>query len=283
MKSNSLYYYGLALMIIAAAMLPDAAEAQLQRERVELDEPMEDIFWATTNIGTSTVRNLSAGSLNSSILHTFGLVRGGINKFYGLDDGANTRLGLEYGFTDRFSLGIGRMTFNKVVDIRSKYNILRQTPSDSTPLELAVKLSTGISTFSGMEFSDRLNYFASVMVARKFDALSLQLSPMLSHFNTVGAGEQNQLFGLGLAAAYELNDRFALSAEYLPVLSERNPGTHDAMSVALNIDTGGHVFQVFFTSSQWHNEPYIMARNSHRLWDGDFRFGFNIHRAFSLR
>jgi hypothetical protein len=283
MKSTLLYYSGLTLIMAVSAFLPDAAEAQLPRERVELDEPMEDIFWATTNIGISTVRNLSAGSLNSSVLHTFGLVNGGIRKFYGLDEGANTRLGLEYGFTDRFSLGIGRMTFDKVVDFRGKYNILRQTPTDSTPLELAVKLSSGISTFSGMEFSDRLSYFASVMIARKFDTLTLQLSPMLSHFNTVGSDEQNQLFGLGIAVAYELNDRFALSAEYLPVLSERNPGTHNTMAVALNIDTGGHVFQIFFSSSQLHNEQYIMARNEHRLWEGDFRFGFNIHRAFGLR
>ena len=283
MKSYLSYYLVLVLIMLASAVLPDTAEAQLPRERVELDEPMPDIFWATTNIGASTVRNLSAGSLNSSVLHTFGLVNGGIRQFYGLDVGANTRLGLKYGFTDRFSLGIGRMTFDKVVDVRGKYNILRQTPTDSTPLELAVKLSSGISTLSGMEFSDRLNYFASVMIARKFDVFTLQLSPMLSHFNTVGPGEQNQLFGLGIAAAYELNDRFAFSAEYLPVLSERNPGTHDAMSVALNIDTGGHVFQIFFSSSQWHNEQYIMARNRHRLWEGYFRFGFNIHRAFGLR
>ena len=60
------------------------------------------------------------------------------------------------------------------------------------------------------------------------------------------------------------------------MLGDRNPGTSDAMGIALNIDTGGHIFQIFFTSSQWHNEAYILANNRHRFWEGEFRFGFNV-------
>ncbi len=283
MKIKPTYFTIFTLITLILFFLADTAKAQLQRERVELDEPVADIFWAPTNIGISTVRNLSKYSLNSSVLHTFGLVRRGPDQFFGLDDGANTRLGLEYGFGDTFSAGIGRMTFRKIVDLRAKSNILRQTTTGSTPLDLAVKASAGISTLSGMEFSDRISYFISVMTARKFNKLSLQLSPMFAHFNLVSANQQHRLFGLGIVAAYELNDRFALSAEYLPVLSKRNPGTYDLMAIALNIDSGGHIFQIFFTSSQWHNEAFIMAHNEHRFLDGNFRFGFNVNRIFGLR
>ncbi|MEX0890473.1 MAG: DUF5777 family beta-barrel protein, partial [Balneolaceae bacterium] len=241
--------------------------------------------WSGTNIGISTVGNPSANNLNSSVLHSFGLVNGGVDRFWGLDDGANTRLGLEYGITDRASVGIGRMTFRNVVDLRGKYNILRQTSTGSTPVELAVKVSAGAITLDGLgwSFSERLSYFASLMVARKFNRFSLQFSPMMAHFNRAWiAEEQKQLFGLGMLVNIELNERFSLSAEYLPVIGERNPGTADAMGIALNIDTGGHIFSVFFTSSQWHNEQYIMAYNSERFWEGDFRFGFNINRTFGL-
>lgn len=265
-------------------LLQETADAQLARERVQADPLVENLFWANTNIGIGTVRNLHSKNLNTTILHTFGLVNGGIQQFFGLDDGANTRLGLDYGFSNRFSAGIGRMTFNKIVDIRAKYNITRQTESGSTPVDLAVKPSVGINTTSGsgLEFSDRLSYFISVMAARKFDRFSLQLTPMLAHFNKVAPGNPNQLFGLGLLSNFELNDRFAISAEYLPVIGNRHTGTHDAMAVALNIDTGGHVFQIFFASSQWHNEQFIMANNRDRFWEGDFRFGFNINRVFGL-
>jgi hypothetical protein len=273
------------LILFSSLIFPDHADAQLQRERVITDAPIDNIFWSGTNIGLSTVTNVSAKNLNTSVLHTFGLTRGGIDRFWGLDDGANTRLGLEYGITDNASIGIGRMTFRNVVDIRGKYNIIRQTRTDATPVDVAVKVSTGIITLTGIErdFSERLSYFGSLMVARKFNRFSLQLSPMMAHFNqTWSDSEQNQLYGLGILANFEINERFALSTEYLPVLGERNPGTSDAMAIALNIDTGGHIFSIFLTGSQWHNEQYILANNRDRFWEGDFRFGFNINRVFGL-
>ena len=279
----------LSVMAMAVAglltcLIPAPSEAQLPRERAVQDRPIADVFWAPTNIGLSTVYNLSARNLNTSVTHTFGLVGGGIDRFFGMDDGANTRLGVEYGLSDRLSAGIGRMTFHKVVDVRGKYNMLRQTSSGSMPVDLAVKASAGMTTLTGMEgdFSDRLTYFASVMIARKMGGFSVQLSPMAAHFNTITGLNKNTLYGLGILAAYELSSRVALSGEYLPVIGERNPGTADALALALNIDTGGHVFQVFLTSSQWHNEQYIMAGNTDRFWEGDFRLGFNIHRVFGL-
>lgn len=270
--------------LIAVLLISATAHAQLPRERAQTDGPVESTFWATTNIGISTVQNVDKHNLESSVVHTFGLVRGGIDTFYGLDDGANTKIGLDYGISERLSVGISRMTFNKVVDLRGKYNILRQTQSGSVPINLAIKSSLGISTLSGLglEFNERLSYFTSVMLARKFDRLSLQLTPMIAHFNNPAAGNPNQLFGLGTLINYKLNKRFALSAEYLPVIGERNAFSQDAMAVALNINTGGHVFQLFLTSSQWHNEQYIMANNRDEFWKGDVRFGFNIHRVFGL-
>lgn len=284
MKIPSILKTVFLLSFLLTTLLPQNADAQLPRERAVQDREVNDVFWATTNVGISTVKNLSANNLNSSVAHIFGLVDGGIDRFYGLDDGANTRLGLDYGINDRLSLGIGRMTFNKLVDIRGKYNILRQTVTGSMPIDVAGKVSVGISTVSGigLEFSDRVSYFTSIMLARKFNRLSVQLSPMMAHFNTTSGANPSQLFGLGILSNYELTDRLALSAEYLPVLGERNQESSDALAIALNIDTGGHVFQVFLSSSQWHNEQFIMANNNDRFWEGDFRFGFNIHRVFGL-
>lgn len=272
--------YSLFIIIL----FPTLVFAQLARERTVKDPEVEKTFYSTTNIGISTVDNVDKNNLKSSVKHTFGLVSSGVDQFFGLDDGANTKISLDYGISDRLSVGIGRMTFNKVVDIRSKFNILNQTESGSTPVSIALKGSLGITTLSGLNysFSDRLSYFSSIMVARKFDALSLQLSPMITYFNRPFSGNEQTLAGLGLSGSYELKDHFALSAEYLPIISNRNPGTQDAFAIGLNIDTGGHVFQLFLSSAQWHNEAFIMANNRDSFWDGDFRFGFNIHRIFGL-
>jgi len=278
----------LALKILAAVFLfslaPEVSDAQLKRERSVTSVLAEPAFSATKNIGISTIINPSGGDLHYSILHTFGLVDGGIDRFYGLDDGANTRLGLIYGVTDRFSIGVGRMTFRKVVDISAKVNLMQQTKDAGRPVSIALKGATGISTLSGqgLDFNERLSYFTSVMFARKFNTVGIQLTPMYSYFNRVLGEDEQHLFGLGVLLQVDLNERLNLSWEYLPVLGNRNPGTDDAMALSLNIDTGGHVFQIFFASSQWHNEQYIMANNSDRFWEGDFRFGFNIHRVFGL-
>lgn len=278
----------LALKILAAVFLfslaPEVSDAQLKRERSVTSVLAEPAFSATKNIGISTIINPSGGDLHYSILHTFGLVDGGIDRFYGLDDGANTRLGLIYGVTDRFSIGVGRMTFRKVVDISAKVNLMQQTKDTGRPMSIAMKGATGISTVSGqgLDFNERLSYFTSVMFARKFNTVGIQLTPMYSYFNRVLGEDEQHLFGLGVLLQVDLNERLNLSWEYLPVLGNRNPGTNDAMALSLNIDTGGHVFQIFFASSQWHNEQYIMANNSDRFWEGDFRFGFNIHRVFGL-
>ncbi|HKL14454.1 MAG TPA: DUF5777 family beta-barrel protein [Balneolaceae bacterium] len=282
--TNRLIQGSLIAIILAVLMVPEMTSAQLSRERVETNPVVDDIFWGTTNVGIGTIQSISKNNLQSTVMHTFGLVSGGADVFWGLDLGANTRLGVDYGITDKVSVGIGRMTFNKVVDVRSKVNVLRQTETGTVPLDVAIKFSTGISTLSGRgpAFSDRLSYLVSIMAAKKVDRLSFQVAPMFARFNRVSAGDQNNLFGLGFLAQYELNERFALSAEYLPVLGERNPGTENMMAVSLNINTGGHIFQIFFTSSQWHGEQYIMANNADRFWEGDFRFGFNINRVFGL-
>lgn len=282
MKTSALISAGFAACFFGISFFPQPAEAQLPRERTVTDLPVDNVFWATTNVGISTVHSINARDLNTSVAHTFGLVRRGINHLYGLDDGANTRIGLDYGVTGNFSAGLGRMTFNKVVDIRGKYHILKQTTTGSMPVSLGIKASTGISTISGLEFQDRLSYFGSLMIARKFNGFSSQLSPMLSYFNSPAGSNPNQLIGLGVLSNYVISDRYSVSAEYLPVIGNRNDGTSDAMAVALNIDTGGHVFQIFLTSSQWHNEPFIMANNRDRFWEGDLRLGFNIHRVFGL-
>lgn len=273
------------LLLYMIFVFPHPAEAQLQRERADTGNNPLTLFKAQTNIGTSTVFSIDEGNLFTTIAHTFGLLNSGIEQFFGLDAGANTRLGLDYGINDRISIGIGRMTFNKVVDLKSRIHILKQTESGGVPLHLALKISAAVNTTpdAGLERSERLSYFTSIMAARKFGDLSLQVTPMLAHFNHTVQSDPNRLFAFGLLTGYDINQRFAISAEYLPVIGQRNAGTKDAGGISLNIDTGGHLFQIYVSTSQWHNEQFILANNRDSFWDGDIRFGFNIHRVFSLK
>lgn len=286
---NSLKAFTLLIFI---SFTTSSIFAQMERQRAVQDGPVEDIFLSGSITGMSTVTALPKNNLNTMVMHNFGLVSGGLEDFYGLDLGAAVRLGIDYGVTDKLDLGIGRTGNEDVVDLRFKYVVLEQLRSDKMPIQLVLKGDLGISTMRERRFDytfkERLNYFGSIMIARKFnEKLSLQVAPMISHFNTVVKEVANEnlyhtTLGVGIGGRYKLNSRNALAFEYLPVISKRNSNTRDHMSIAYEIDTGGHVFQLFFMSGEWFTEQHLLTRTTTNVLDFDFRFGFNINRIFGL-
>jgi len=264
----------------------NVARAQLTPHLADVKHPVKGIFKAPTVILNNSVKNLYANTLNMSIYHTFGLISSGINGFYGLDTGANIRLGLDYGITDRLSVGIGRVRLGKIVDGRFKYTVLQQMQNDAKgPLSLSVSGDLGITTvqqpFSGSyTTSDRMNYMLQAMAARKFsDKLSFQVSPIFAHYNRVYPGEHNNYLGIGLDGRFKLTGHTALALEYIPVIN-KNSNTYNTVAIALNLETGGHVFQLFFTNSQSFDQQGLLRNTQNNFWAGDFRFGFNINRIF---
>ncbi|MGM0505849.1 MAG: DUF5777 family beta-barrel protein [Bacteroidota bacterium] len=275
----------LGVLLWAGCLVPtDSAYAQLQRERVEEAVAPDPPFGAMTLLGVGTVYLPDAGSLNLSVAHLFGPVQGGIDRFFGLDDGANTRIGLDWGVTDRWSLGLGRMAFENVVDLRSTWLLLRQTGERTSPVDVALKGALHVRTLPGLglSFRERLVGFSALHVARRFEKFALQVSPMVAEFGRTVPGDPTRIFGVGVLGWLPLNDRFSLGAEYLPVIGDRMAGSQDAFSIIMGIDTGGHEFQIFLSSSQWHSEPFLMARSRDSFFAGDLRIGFNIHRVFGL-
>jgi len=272
------------LPIVVLLLLNVSAIAQMERERANTVEPVEG-FSTPALMGQSTTQQLPGGNLNVTIMHSFGIAtRNTIRNFFGFDNVQNVRLGLDFGITDKWSIGIGRSSQFNVVDLRTKLAILKQQTDDAIPLSISVKGDIGVITQeNGRPFSDDISTLASAIISRKInDRISLQLSPMYGYFSRVRQGEQNNLFSVGLGSEIQLSDRYSLITEYYPVLSGRNSGTKNAFMLGLNIDTGGHVFQLFFTSTQWHLEQYVLANNRDQFWAGDFRFGFNVNRIFGL-
>ncbi|MDX1673114.1 MAG: DUF5777 family beta-barrel protein, partial [Balneolaceae bacterium] len=94
----------------------------MERERATTDQKVET-FLAPNLIGLSTVQNLQKGVLNVTIMHNFGLINDEpFKNFFGLDQGVNVRLGLDYGLTDNWSVGLARTTDGKLYHFRTKYS-----------------------------------------------------------------------------------------------------------------------------------------------------------------
>lgn len=274
-------------------LIPSDATAQLERRQVQQDRPVELTFMAPRNINLHTAEPLSKGEMHYSIMHSFGEVNNGWRNFYGIDNGANIRFSLEYAFRDDLSVWVGRSGKDKVFESGARYLILRQMESGDMPVSLAVNANIGLNSSEldifvtqPYEFHERVSFFASVLLARKESPeLSYQIAPMFAHFNRVGTEisiplNVNTYFGVGASARYKISGRLALTGQYV---FKANPDLDDNIAIGLDIETGGHVFQLFFSTTQSLTDQYVLAGAEGDFTDGGFRFGFNVNRLFRVR
>ena len=251
-------------------------------------------FKTTRIINSQSVENPAEGVLMFLIQHRFGRINTGGYEFFGLDQ-ATIRLGLEYGITKRLSAGIGRSSYNKTYDGFLKYKILRQsTGLRNMPVSMSYFVSTAITSLKwedmGVEnrtnyFSSRVSYTHQLLIARKFsNALSLQLLPTLIHKNLVPTvDDHNDIFSVGIGGRLKLTQRLSVNAEYFytPV-NQISYEFSQPLSVGLDIETGGHVFQLHFSNAQaFFEEGYITQTNG-KWTNGDIYFGFGISRVFTI-
>ncbi|MDX9948009.1 MAG: DUF5777 family beta-barrel protein [Bacteroidales bacterium] len=249
------------------------------------------IFKGTTIINGQSVELAGNNDLRFLVSHRFGAVNGGLYNFFGLDQGT-TRLGFEYGIKDRMSFIIGRSSYEKTYDGGIKLKILNQQKGPrNIPVAVAVYSAFFANTMRWEDperenlFSSRFAYSTQLLAARKFNKnLSLQISPSFVHFNLVrSADDQNNIFSLGFGGRYKLGSRFSVNGEYFWLFPGLTSDDYaNSLSLGVDIETGGHVFQLHCTNSQLMFAPGYIARSDGKWTDGNVFFGFNIYRNFSL-
>jgi hypothetical protein len=225
------------------------------------------------------------------ISHRFGFLNGGFYELFGLDQ-ATVRIGGDFGITDNLNIGIGRSTVGKTYDGFIKYRFLRQQKGERNIPFSAVFIShMGINTlkFTDPErtnyFSSRLHYTHQLLLARKFsEGFSLQLSPSLVHKNLIDSTHRtNDIFALGLGMRQKLSIRTSVNLEYFFVVPGQLPEQQEnALSIGFDIETGGHVFQLFFTNATAPFEKGFITDSFGRWLNGDVHFGFNVSRVFNF-
>jgi len=252
-------------------------------------------FKGTRVINFHSVETLSKGSLEVRIAHRFGTISGGSTNFWGLDGPASIQLRIDYAITDRLMVGLGRASDHKMVDGFLKYRILRQTIDGSMPVSLTglatINVDSEPNSLLGVDyyqyFNSRLVYMATAMVARKFNSkFSLQISPVFIHYNIVQSlTDRNDMFSLAGSARYKLTKRTALTLEYMQRITPYTVNMsqyHNVLGIGFDIETGGHVFQIFVTNGYSINEVRTIPYTMQGFSDG-MMLGFNLSRVFSTR
>lgn len=281
---------GLILALVFASIFH--SKAQLERKLENENQPVDLIFHAPRTINLLTVEPLEKKTMHFAIMHTFGTLDGGIENLYGLDNGANIQFSFEFGLSDKLSLGASRSSRDKFYNVYGRYLLLEQTQNDKVPL--SVSLAGGVGVITNQynflptaelpEFTDRLAYFSQVMFARKFsNKFSIQVSPMLAYFSNpkeiyLIEGTQNLYLALGMSGKWKVTDRSSLTLQWIPNL---NSDLRNNLGIGWDVEAGGHVFQMYFVTSQALNEQYLLA-GGNGVPGEEFRLGFNVNRIFAL-
>ena len=252
-------------------------------------------FKSTRVIDGSSVENLGAGVLDFRISHRFGRISDGVQNFYGLDN-ATTMINVDYGINRWLMVGLAHSAFNKEDQGFVKAKILRQEKT-SMPITLSYYGSMAVETMPAPALpagdtwhnSNRLAFTNQLFIARKFnERLSLQLMPTIVHYNLVDSTKfSNNTIAMGVAGRVKLTKRFAITGEYYYRLNNTDmlvagQKTYNALSLGVDIETGGHVFQFMITNAQGMTERTFIGQTTDQWGKGQLHIGFNISRVFTV-
>lgn len=282
--------------------------------QLEKQEPLKTnysyaTFKSTRIITGHSVENIGKGVLDVRILHRFAPLNRGIYDFFGLDF-ASMRLGFDYGITKYFMIGIGHSTWQKTYDGFFKLKILRQSSGKvNMPVTLSFLSSIAIRTELARKdtlnnriitgFSDKASYTSQLIIGRKFSpGFSLQVMPTLifhhnriDSINTYTKNRNNLIYGqkrkntvaIGIGGRLKVSKRVSINAEYYYQLPDSKPDKKfNSISLGVDIETGGHVFQLHLTNSNGMSEKALIADTDDKWKDGYIRIGFNISRVFNV-
>jgi hypothetical protein len=227
-------------------------------------------------------------------------------SFLGFDNASDIRISFDYGLTEDITIGIGRAKAGKMLDGSLKWRLLRQTSDFSIPVSVAVFLDAGYThspaadLYSGIvkDFGTnelhRFNYLTQLIIASKLsERVSLEILPSYLHRNFIrqnvnsnnGTEDQNALFSLGVGGRFKLTKRCSFIGDYFlntGSFYQNNPSVKNPLALGFEIETGGHVFSLFFTNATHLLDNNFIPYTRDSWANGQVKFGFSISRVFAL-
>ena len=272
-----------------------------EHKTVSTPKKINYTFKAIKLINANTIETTKKNTLDFRITHRFGNMKigeqEGKHTLWGIENASNIRFSLDYGVTDKLSIGIGRSKMSEHIDWNLKYRFLEQK-ENGLPISVAYFANAAISAISNIpdnSFANRWSYTHQLIIASKITrGISLQILPTLIHQNYIytqiinpnnGSTDKHDLFALGFAGRFKLTNRFAFVADYFIPFSDfrtTSNGYYDSLGFGIEIETGGHVFNINITNSEGIIENDYIPNTKSNWSNGEYKLGFNISRVFSF-
>lgn len=261
-------------------------EATTTTEKQE-NKPERAAFESSTVIENQSSLTFVKGTLEVIMQHRFGTVNGGTNDLLGLWAPANIRIGLAYSFTDYLTIGAATAKDGRMQDFNAKVALLRQTRSNSMPINVTYYGNVGIDARTKDKFrnvQDRYSYFNQLIISRRVNSnLSLQLAPSVAHYNLVEPGQKNDLIALSFGGRYKISPQTAIIFDATRPLTKFDQGQpNSGASLGIEFATSGHAFQLYFTNYKGILNQRSQFMNNNYWKDGDFMLGFTITRRYNF-
>jgi len=266
---------------------------------VEVDNTVSSAFKGLKIVNFESTKLAGKKDLFFIVSHRFGTVKNGFDDLFGLDN-AVTQLKFIYGITEGINIGVARSSFQKKYGIHAKYRLVQQE-NDGFPFTIVgynlVTINTSLDKdlLPKLEFADRVNYVNQILISRKFsEDFSFLIAPTHVHENLATRSfveisdtefenydEENNQFAVGVGGRYKLTKRWSLNMDYgIHLNRNSNSIFKNPLSIGVDLETGGHVFQMHFTNAQAMFEDGFIVQGQGDWGDGDFFFGFNLSRVF---
>ena len=293
MKRTSLLLLAFAgMMAVSSVKAQDDLLTMISKDEKPTNDYATATFKSTHIVIGQSIETAPKGNLNFMITHHFGALNTGYEKLFGLKQ-AFIRLGLEYGVTRWLGIAVGLNTDKNTWDGSAKVKLFRQSKGAIRfPVSIDVFGNTAIFTTSWSDptrtnyFTSRITYACQLLIARKFgNSLSLQITPSYVHKNMVPTtADKNDIFTLGAGGRVKLSQRVSINAEYHYLFSGQVVSTkvYNSFSMGVDIETGGHVFQIFLTNSSGEYEQTYLTETNGKWTNGVIYLGFNINRMFTI-
>lgn len=267
-------------------------------DSTETNQRVTAAFKSLKIINLESTKLASKGDFYFIVAHRFDYFNNGFDDFFGLDN-ANTQLKFLYGATDWLTVHVARSGFQETYDLAAKYLIKSQI-KDGFPVTIVGFNSIAINTelkkkdYPKLSFDNRLSYVTQLLVSRKFsEKLTLQLAPSHFHENTIQDvfdennqailpnPQDNSQFAIGAGGRYKLTGRWSVNVDYAAHLNRTDKSIYrNPLSIGVDLETGGHVFQMHFTNSRAMHESGYLGQTSGNWSKGEIAFGFNLVRVF---
>ena len=280
----------IALFVFGSAFAQDDLLNELEKSAGPAEKQIEIAAFKGLQICNMQSTKLAAkGEWYFVVSHRFGNLKEGTNNFFGLDN-AYTKIGGLYGATNWWTLSTSRHTYKKNYELGSKLKFANQEV-DGFPITIVAYNTVDINSEikkelnPNLKFSDRLSFSSQLILSRKINkSVSVELNSIYIHKNLYEPIEEKKDEILVAAGGRcKVSKRLSVNVEYAARTNPLKGSPYDnPLALGLDIETGGHVFQLLFATSQAMNDVAYYTNGSGSWTDNTkgLYFGFNMYRVF---